>query len=195
MTMPQNNVEDIFAESNAPKQARPSKKVSRPRPAPLAVAPVSAPAGPAKKRNRTFFFALLAVAVLLLASAAVIMASRNKAANNKNAAAVQANSNVSTTTANQATGVPPAVTNTASDTDGDGLTDAEEKSLSTDPKNKDTDGDGLFDREEAKVYKTDPRKNDTDGDGMSDGDEVKAGFNPNGSGALLNLQSAINKAQ
>lgn len=59
------------------------------------------------------------------------------------------------------------------DSDGDGLTDAEEAKLGTDPFNKDTDGDGLTDYEEVRIYKTDPLNPDTDFDGLSDGDEVK----------------------
>ncbi len=58
------------------------------------------------------------------------------------------------------------------DTDGDGITDRDEKKLGTDPKNPDTDGDGLKDGEEYYTLKTDPRNPDTDGDGLSDGDEV-----------------------
>ena len=42
---------------------------------------------------------------------------------------------------------------------------------------KDTDGDGLTDAEEA-IAGTDPTKPDTDGDGVSDGDEIAAGTNP-----------------
>lgn len=52
----------------------------------------------------------------------------------------------------------PNVNQTTIDTDGDGLTDEEEKSLGTDPQNKDTDGDGYL-----------------------DGDEVRNGFSPLGS--------------
>ena len=59
------------------------------------------------------------------------------------------------------------------DTDGDGLNDGEEfNTYSSDPKNPDTDGDGLTDKEEAKDHKTDPTKADTDGDGLSDKDEL-----------------------
>jgi len=42
------------------------------------------------------------------------------------------------------------------DSDGDGLTDAEEKNYGTDPYKKDTDGDGYNDYEEIKIYGTDP---------------------------------------
>lgn len=60
------------------------------------------------------------------------------------------------------------------DTDGDGLTDAKEKSLGTDPNNADTDNDGLTDGEEVNEYDTDPLVADTDEDGLSDGDEVNS---------------------
>ncbi|MDP8249076.1 MAG: hypothetical protein P9M00_13125 [Candidatus Tritonobacter lacicola] len=87
------------------------------------------------------------------------------------------------------------------DTDGDGLTDEEEKSLGTDPLLSDTDGDGLSDFEEVRKYgtspivadtdkddltdyfevstsNTNPLKSDTDGDGLTDGFEVTT-FNTN----------------
>ncbi len=71
------------------------------------------------------------------------------------------------------------------DTDGDGLDDATEVKLGTDPKNWDTDGDGLSDGDEVNVWKTDPLKTDTDGDGYADGVEVKSGYNPLGAGKLF----------
>ena len=74
------------------------------------------------------------------------------------------------------------------DSDGDGLTDEEEWRLGTAIDNVDTDNDGLFDREEVKVYKTNPRNPDTDGDGHIDGDEVAGGYNPLGSGRLLDIK-------
>jgi len=66
------------------------------------------------------------------------------------------------------------------DSDGDGLTDGEEvhgllqngKLIKTNPLNPDTDGDGLTDGAEIKVYHTDPLNIDTDGGGVSDGHEV-----------------------
>jgi len=60
------------------------------------------------------------------------------------------------------------------DTDGDGLTDAEEEELGTDPMNADTDGDGLTDGDEVNNYETDPLNADTDGDGLNDGAEVNS---------------------
>ncbi len=58
------------------------------------------------------------------------------------------------------------------DSDGDGLTDAEERQIKTDPFNPDTDGDQLTDWEEVRVYGTDPLNPDSDFDGLTDGAEV-----------------------
>ncbi|MCX6401495.1 MAG: MBG domain-containing protein [Propionibacteriales bacterium] len=80
------------------------------------------------------------------------------------------------------------------DTDGDGLTDTQERALGTNPAKADTDGDGLKDGAEVNgttitskvrlsgksftaigLVKTNPLKADTDGDGLTDGAEV-AGY-------------------
>ncbi len=59
------------------------------------------------------------------------------------------------------------------DTDRDGLSDGGEVMRShTNPRRKDTDRDGLDDRLELKRTKTDPRKRDSDGDRIPDGTEV-----------------------
>jgi hypothetical protein len=58
------------------------------------------------------------------------------------------------------------------DDDGDGLTNAHERVLGTNPTNPDTDEDSLPDGIEARKYKTDPLNPDTDGDKLKDGDEV-----------------------
>lgn len=65
----------------------------------------------------------------------------------------------------------------ATDTDGDGLSDADEVQAGTDPLNADTDGDGLSDGDEVQAG-TDPLDADSDGDGLTDGDEVQAGTDP-----------------
>lgn len=66
------------------------------------------------------------------------------------------------------------------DIDGDGLTNAQETALGTDPRNPDTDGDGLTDAQEVNIYGTNPLVQDTDGDGLIDGQEVNVyGTNPN----------------
>ncbi len=65
------------------------------------------------------------------------------------------------------------------DTDGDGLTDAEEVTLGTDPLDSDSDDDGLSDGDEVLTVGTDPLDPDTDSDGVSDFDEVEAGTDPN----------------
>jgi hypothetical protein len=64
------------------------------------------------------------------------------------------------------------------DTDGDGLSDADEALLGTDPLVPDTDGDGLDDGTEVLVEGTEPLVADTDGGGVSDGAEVAAGTDP-----------------
>ncbi|MGB2982641.1 MAG: hypothetical protein WBC63_02135, partial [Candidatus Bipolaricaulia bacterium] len=59
----------------------------------------------------------------------------------------------------------------AADSDGDGLSDAEEAVLSTDALNPDSDGDGLTDGEEYLERFTDPLSEDTDGDGLLDSED------------------------
>lgn len=51
--------------------------------------------------------------------------------------------------------------------------------------NKDTDGDGLTDVEE-KGFGTDMNNEDTDGDGYLDGQEIDNGYNPLGEGKFEN---------
>jgi Bacterial TSP3 repeat len=89
--------------------------------------------------------------------------------------------------------------------DNDGLSDADEQLLGTDPLRPDTDGEGLTDGFEVangfdplltgeqsadpdgdgldnlaeQAAGTDPLAPDSDGDGVSDGDEVASGSNPN----------------
>jgi hypothetical protein len=76
------------------------------------------------------------------------------------------------------------------DFDRDGLTNAEEQQLGTDPYSADTDGDGLYDRDEVSVWHTDPLNADSDGDSYLDGAEVSNGFNPRGEGKLLELPTS-----
>lgn len=78
------------------------------------------------------------------------------------------------------------------DTDLDGLSDAEELTLGTDAQQRDTDKDGLTDREEVRGFTmrtrggvlltgviTDPLNPDSDGDTLPDGAERALGTNPN----------------
>jgi hypothetical protein len=66
----------------------------------------------------------------------------------------------------------------SADQDSDGLGEADEEALGTDPTNRDTDDDTLSDKDEVILYGTNPLKADTDGDGYLDGIEVKAGTDP-----------------
>lgn len=75
------------------------------------------------------------------------------------------------------------------DSDGDGLSDAQEMEIGTDVDVADTDADGLSDREEVQVYSTNPLRPDTDGDSYLDGAEVSNGYNPNGDGKLFKVPS------
>jgi hypothetical protein len=74
------------------------------------------------------------------------------------------------------------ITDENRDSDGDGLTDAEENNLGTNPNLADTDADGLTDWAEVRVYHTDPLNPDTDGDGYKDGEEVINGYDPTRAG-------------
>lgn len=58
------------------------------------------------------------------------------------------------------------------DSDDDGLSNAEEATLGTDPFAPDTDGDQLMDGDELSWHGSDPLDPDTDGDGLTDGEEV-----------------------
>jgi hypothetical protein len=63
------------------------------------------------------------------------------------------------------------------DLDQDGIVDADEDRVGTDPVDPDTDGDGVHDGDEL-LSQTDPLAPDTDGDGVDDGEEVDLGLDP-----------------
>jgi hypothetical protein len=64
------------------------------------------------------------------------------------------------------------------DTDGDGLGDATENTIGTNPNNPDTDGDTLTDGAEVLTHGTNPLSKDTDCDGVADNEELSLGTNP-----------------
>jgi hypothetical protein len=74
---------------------------------------------------------------------------------------------------------PASVVAAPGDSDGDGLEDAIEVELGTDPVDLDTDDDGLTDGDEYYVYQTGTRNPDSDGDGVVDGEETANGTDPN----------------
>ncbi|NER17328.1 gliding motility-associated C-terminal domain-containing protein [Spongiivirga citrea] len=63
------------------------------------------------------------------------------------------------------------------DSDGDGIYDGDEIINGTNPTDSDSDADGL-DNEEEQILGTDLNNNDTDGDGIDDGLEVDLGSDP-----------------
>lgn len=67
---------------------------------------------------------------------------------------------------------------TATDSDGDGLSDAEEATYGTDPDLFDSDGDGLSDGDEVDIYGTNPLNADSDYDGYNDYTEISTGNDP-----------------
>ena len=64
------------------------------------------------------------------------------------------------------------------DSDNDGLNNAVEANLGTNPNDADSDDDGLNDGAEVNSSGTDPLRFDTDSDGLDDGDELGAGTDP-----------------
>lgn len=64
------------------------------------------------------------------------------------------------------------------DSDDDGLSDAFEKLIGTDPRSADTDRDGLSDYQEVMVTRTEPTVVDTDNNGESDAVSVALGHDP-----------------
>lgn len=62
-------------------------------------------------------------------------------------------------------------TSVTADSDSDGIADAEELRLGTDPNRADTDGDGLNDHDEL-TFGTNPLLQDSDADGIADADEM-----------------------
>ncbi len=70
-------------------------------------------------------------------------------------------------------GFNPAIADADADADGDGLGNAAELALGTDPRDADTDKDGIPDGDEAD-HGTSPLNPDSDGDGLTDGAELAA---------------------
>src|SRR3954469_25616210 len=73
---------------------------------------------------------------------------------------------------------PAAAMAAGGDRDHDGLSNARERKIGTNPRKADTDRDQLKDRAELVRWHTNPKRADTDRDGVNDGAEIKAGTNP-----------------
>ncbi len=64
------------------------------------------------------------------------------------------------------------------DSDGDGISNADELNMGSDPYSPDGDNDGLSDYDELFVYGTSPMNNDSDYDDMPDFYEIQVGLDP-----------------
>lgn len=71
------------------------------------------------------------------------------------------------------------ISNSAIDADGDGLSQAEEATLGTNPANTDSDQDGLSDNVEVNTHHSNPLDTDSDHDGIADGYEITHGLSIN----------------
>ncbi len=71
---------------------------------------------------------------------------------------------------------PPAEPSPTDDSDGDGLTNAEEAAAGSDPYNPDSDYDGLTDADETNLTGTSPTSTDSNGDGISDYNEFYGNY-------------------
>jgi len=119
--------------------------------------------------------------VILLAGVAVFLVFRGQM---KESNVPQPSSDIPSEEENGATGELLNDPRFANDKDGDGIPNEEETRLGTSETDFDTDGDGISDADEINVWKTDPTNTDTDGDGFSDGLEILRGYNPAGDGSL-----------
>ena len=204
----QNVAEDIFAGTDTATLAKEKPAQFQPKTAdseaPTASAPqqppantnVAAPATPvAKKSSKKYLvIVIIVVAVLLLILASMIALAYFKS--NDSASLPTDTEILDTAEENDLIEDVPSDVNEEeedlsyimeeiTDSDNDGLFNAEENRLGTDPNKADTDDDGLFDREEVRIYNTDPLNPDTDYDGYDDGEEVENGYNPAGPGKLF----------
>jgi len=195
-----NQVEDIF--SSVDKKSKPgitgtqTKKSQKPGLAVPAPRRQSVPASSSLRRFMPLIVVLIVVAILTV-GVVLFWDNIRELINTDSASGNNEKSQTTTSNTKPATEDVPVIeipnvnVGIIEDTDGDGLTDEEEKTAGTDINKSDTDSDGLFDREEVKIYKTDPKKPDTDGDGIKDGLEVENGYDPNGPGLLLDLTNEI----
>jgi len=202
-TAPAPKVEDIYAGSDKTVLGSLNKNVPRPavlQPKPLTSAPQIPVVGWEEEgvgslaKKIYLFFGLLFGLVVILALGYLVFTKFLKTSENPLVENNLASSSLPVANTSAVAEIPIATSSAkedvTADTDGDGLTDVEEKVLGINSNLSDTDSDGLSDRDEAKIYLTDPLKPDTDGDGISDGTEVKNGYDPKGSGRLSSSSQA-----
>ncbi|MFH0829175.1 MAG: hypothetical protein V1907_03260 [Candidatus Kerfeldbacteria bacterium] len=122
--------------------------------------------------KKSYIFGIIIVlAVLVAGGTALVMQSGKEK--------TTTGSTTNTTTTNGA----PTTFNTGAaqpllDADADGLTDAEEQKLGTNPANPDTDKDGLSDFDEVEKYHSNPSKSISGSLKVNDGEAIKKGIDP-----------------
>lgn len=201
--MPKKEPEDIFAavDKSAPPPPTPAPSMATtplpvpPKPPMMASTPTSAPVSPSLQvdppivaSHKMIKMGGIALGILILVGGGFALARFLK-----KPATVAPKTVTPSAPAPVETPVTPAPVETPvapPDTDGDGLTDAEEATLGTTASSPDTDADGLSDFDEVRIYRSDPKNADTDGDGYKDGEEVKNGYSPTGPGRLFGAPPA-----
>lgn len=217
--IPGGEPEDMFAQVEGPSPAAPTAPVAKPTmptavPAAAASAsamaptPSSVPSIPSMPKRGFPWKPIvgLVVAILIIgaggaisyvflsAKAPVVPAAQPSANGNANTTP-SAPSAAPTTPVAQAP-TSPVPTPTAApelDSDGDGLSDAQEAEIGTNPQSADSDNDGLSDGEEIFIYHTNPLKSNTNGDGYPDGTAVLNLYDPAGKQGTTLLADAIVK--
>jgi hypothetical protein len=134
-------------------------------------------------RKKLLLIGLVVFFVLLLIGLVVFFVQKKNTKTGSNNTS-QNTENVSSTSSLDTVSSTVVVDPFPNDKDRDGVDDQKEKELGLSNRDFDSDGDGLSDADELDVWKTDPKKTDSDADGYSDGYEVFKGYNPNGSGKL-----------
>lgn len=195
--------DDIFAGTDEPGEVPPPFRAAPPLPQPIEPAPaptpvtlpsVVAPPPPLgreeKGKAKHVFFLVLGAVIVITAGVLAgsrIMRSKPPATTGLPDVSTAVEENLTPTPTPPPEEEEESGEKVETDSDKDGLTDAQEAEFGTSSSGVDTDDDGLFDREEIEVYRTNPLVPDTDGDSYLDGVEVENGYNPNGAGKLFEL--------
>ena len=122
--------------------------------------------------KKSYIFGIIVIVVVFLAAGVVLVMQSGKKTTTNTSNTTTTNGAPTTHTIDIGTAQP------LLDADSDGLTDAEEQKLGTNPTNPDTDKDGLSDFDEVEKYHTNPSKAITGSLKINDGEAVKKGIDP-----------------